>query len=315
MPKKIITVFYIGPECGFKAIQGSIPDHINVITSKPELKSVSKKIKYAHAFIDASMKIPINQKILRLAKKLQVISTATTGSDHIDMIYAKSIGIKVFTLKEDKDLLQNLTPAAELSWALLMAVARKITAASKHVNSGLWNRDDFPGIMLKEKTLGIVGCGRLGQWMARYGSAFGMNVQGYDPFVKPWPKSIKKISLDQLFMTSDFISIHVHLTNETKGLISSDLIGIIKKGAILINTSRGKIIDELALLNALKSNQIAGAGLDVLDGEPYIKAHPLVEYSINNSNLIITPHCGGYSPDAVKIVCQRAMEKVITYLN
>ena len=310
-----MKIIYLGPIEGFDNINSYVSKNIIVNNCPVDKNILINQIKDADGLIDASMKIAINEDILKKSKKLKVISTATTGSDHIDMVYAKSMGIKVFTLKEDKDLLQNLTPAAELSWALLMAVARKITAASKHVNSGLWNRDDFPGIMLKEKTLGLVGCGRLGQWMARYGNAFGMNVQGYDPFVKPWPKLIKKISLDQLFMTSDFISIHVHLTNETKGLISRDLIGIIKQGSILINTSRGKLIDELALLNALKSNQIAGAGLDVLDGEPYIKAHPLVEYSKNNSNLIITPHCGGYSPDAVKIVCQRAMEKAITYLN
>jgi len=310
-----MKIIYLGPIEGFDNINSYVSKNIIVNNCPVDKDILINQIKDADGLIDASMKIAINEDILKKSKKLKVISTATTGSDHIDMVYAKSMGIKVFTLKEDKDLLQNLTPAAELSWALLMAVARKITAASKHVNSGLWNRDDFPGIMLKEKTLGIVGCGRLGQWMARYGNAFGMNVQGYDPFVKPWPKLIKKINLDQLFMTSDFISIHVHLTNETKGLISRDLIGIIKQGSILINTSRGKLIDELALLNALKSNQITGAGLDVLDGEPHIEDHPLVEYSKNHSNLIITPHCGGYSPDAVKIVCQRAMEKAITYLN
>ena len=310
-----MNILYLGPNEGFEALI-SMSYEDTIITNCPITeKDLKNQIKKVDCLIDASMKIPINHNILNQADRLKVISTATTGSDHIDMTYVISRQIKVFTLKEDKDILKNLTPAAELSWALLMAVARKITAASKHVNNGLWNRDNFPGIMLKEKTLGIIGCGRIGQWMARYGRAFDMNIQGYDPFIEPWPENIKKINLDQLFETSDFISIHVHLTNDTRGLINKKLIKIINPGAILINTSRGGLLDEEALLDALESNNIAGAGLDVLDGEPYISDHPLVQYSKNHSNLIITPHCGGYSPDAIRIVSQRALEKVINYLN
>jgi len=158
-----MKIIYLGPIEGFDNINSYVSKNIIVNNCPVDKNILINQIKDADGLIDASMKIAINEDILKKSKKLKVISTATTGSDHIDMVYAKSMGIKVFTLKEDKDLLQNLTPAAELSWALLMAVARKITAASKHVNSGLWNRDDFPGIMLKEKTLGIVGCGRLGQ--------------------------------------------------------------------------------------------------------------------------------------------------------
>ena len=310
-----MKILYLGPNEGFESISDHSSEKINLYNCPIDKNIFDKEIKDSDGLIDASMKIPINDEIENISNKLKVISTATTGSDHIDIEFVESLGIKVFTLKTDKDLIGSLTPAAELSWALLLGVARKITSASNHVKSGLWVRENFPGIMLKGKTLGIVGCGRIGQWLARYANAFDMNVQGYDPYLEPWPKNIKRKKLDELFMSSDFISVHVHLTNKTRKLISKKLLNIIKPGSILINTSRGGLIDEEALLQALKSKRLAGAGLDVLDGEPNISKHPLVDYSRKNENLIITPHCGGYSPDAIKLVSQRALEKAVSYLS
>ncbi len=151
--------------------------------------------------------------------------------------------------------------------------------------------------------------------MSRYGHAFGMNVVGYDPHVDPWPTGIEQLPIEQVFETSDVISIHVHLSEETRGLVSSSLIRRIKRGAILINTSRGGIANEAAILQALESGQLGSVGLDVLDGEPEIKDHPLVTYAQQHNNLLITPHCGGYSPDAIRLVCRRAAEKILPYLD
>ncbi|MBH11253.1 MAG: hydroxyacid dehydrogenase [Candidatus Marinimicrobia bacterium] len=310
-----MKILYLGPKQGFETIQQNLSKNITIKNCLANRKILTNEIKDADGLIDASMKVPIDLKILKSSKKLKVISTATTGSDHIDIQSAESMGINVLTLKNDKDLLRNLTPAAELTWALLMNVARKVISASKHVNNGSWVRENFPGIMLKDKTLGIVGCGRIGQWISKYGNAFGMNVQGYDPFVKPWPNQIKRKSLEELFVSSDFITIHVHLTKDTRKLINSRLMGTIKPGAVLINTSRGGLIDEKALLKALISKRLSGAGLDVLDGEPNISNHPLVNYARKNDNLIITPHCGGFSLDALQLVCQRAFDKAVTYLD
>jgi D-3-phosphoglycerate dehydrogenase len=116
--------------------------------------------------------------------------------------------------------------------------------------------------------------------------------------------------LEELVSTSDVITVHVHLSEETRGLLSADLIGRIKPGAIFLNTSRGALADEAALLDALKSGRLAAAGLDVLEGEPEVADHPLRRYAQTHDNLLITPHCGGFSPDAVRVVCRRAAEKI-----
>ena len=176
-------------------------------------------------------------------------------------------------------------------------------------------REEFPGIMLNGRILGLIGCGRLGQWMSRYGTAFGMKVLGFDPHVDPWPESIEKTTLPDLVANSDVISVHAHLSDETRGLLSGKMLATIKPGAIVVNTSRGAIIDEAALLAGLKCGRIGAAGVDVLDGEPDIDQHPLVIYSRDHDNMIVTPHIGGFSSDAVRLVCRRAAEKIITQLG
>jgi phosphoglycerate dehydrogenase-like enzyme len=176
-------------------------------------------------------------------------------------------------------------------------------------------REEFPGIMLNGRTLGVVGCGRIGQWMARYARAFGMEVLGHDPVINPWPDGITQVPLTRLVETADFITVHVHLTDETRGLISAELFSRMKPGAVFINTSRGPLADEAALLRALEDGRLAAAGLDVLDGEPDIASHPLLLYSRSHDNLLITPHCGGFSPDAVRRVCALAADKIVHELE
>ncbi len=308
-------VIYLGPKEGFDAAYEVLKSHAELINIRTEQEEIIKALSSADALLDASMKVSITDAMIKNAPHLKLISCATTGSDHIHRTEITQRGIQVYTLKEDPKIIQNLTPAAELSWALLLACARKLTAAAEHVRNGNWVREEFPGVMLKGKQLGIVGCGRIGNWMAHYAHAFGMRVVGYDPYLAEFPEEIKKTDLLSLFKTSDFISVHVHLTKDTKGLISSELFSKIKRGAIFINTSRGGLIDETSLLDALKSGRIAAAGLDVLDGEPDIAEHSLVKYARSHSNLIITPHCGGFSPDAVKIVCRHAAGKIIKHLT
>jgi D-3-phosphoglycerate dehydrogenase len=269
----------------------------------------------ADALVDASMKVRITDEMVRKALNLKIISCATTGSDHIDRTEIENRGIQLRTLKEDRNFLKNLTPAAEHSWSLLMACSRKLPAAFDHVKSGMWDRENFPGIMLKGKKIGIIGCGRIGSWMGRYANAFGMEIFGYDPYVDPLPENFTKSELNELMSNCDFITVHVHLTDETKRLVSRECFEVIKPGCIFINTSRGSVIDQVALLEFLKNGHMLAAGLDVLEGEPDTDHNPLVEYARNHDNLIITPHCGGFSPDAVAMVSVHAARKVIKSLG
>lgn len=303
-------VVYTGGPDGFEATRETLSGVAEVIHTPSEKEALSEALKSAHGLLDASMKVRITNELIQSAQVLKVISCATTGSDHIERERIHARKIPVFTLKEDRELLNNITPAAELSWALLLACARRLVSAVIHVRDGNWIRESFPGIMLNGKQLGIIGCGRIGSWMAKYANAFGMDVVGYDPYLEAFPDHIKNISLDRMFSTSHFVTIHVHLSDETIGLVSSELISQAKQGLVLINTSRGPIVDQTALLDGLQSGRIGAAGLDVLTGEPEIEGHPLIEYAKTHDNLLITPHCGGYSPDALKFVCSHAAGKI-----
>jgi D-3-phosphoglycerate dehydrogenase len=303
-------VIYLGAKEGFEATQHALAGSAEVVHVAAEPDDVAAALREADGVLDASMKVKLTPEMLRAAQKLKIISCATTGSDHIARDGLQQRGISVRTLKEDPEVLRNITPAAELSFTLLVALARKLPAAVKHVTQGGWTREQFPGVMLRGKTLGLVGCGRIGGWMARYARAFDMDVVGCDPFLQTFPDTIRKAALAEVFSQSDFVSIHVHLSPETTGLVTKALIQSMKPGAFLINTSRGAIVDEQALLAGLESGRLGGAGLDVLEGEPDTANHPLVRYAQSHDNLLITPHIGGFSPDAVRVVCAHAAGKI-----
>jgi D-3-phosphoglycerate dehydrogenase len=306
----------LGPPEGFEGVSLALDGATRAEHVEAETKQISLALKQADGLIDASMRIKITAEMLQDAPRLRIISCATTGSDHIALDAADGRGIEIRTLREDPELLRELTPAAELSWALLMACARRLVPAVAHVKEGKWRREQFAGIMLRGRTLGLVGCGRIGQWMARYAAAFGMRVVGYDPHVDPWPVAIERVAtvLD-VADQADVLSVHVHLSDATRELISAEVFDRMRVGSIFINSSRGAVADEAALLKALESGRLAAAGVDVLEGEPQVEAHPLLRYARANDNLLITPHCGGYSPDAVRIVCRRAAEKVVERLR
>lgn len=133
--------------------------------------------------------------------------------------------------------------------------------------------------MLRGRTIGIVGCGRIGEWISHYATAFGMRVLGYDPYLSTWPETIQPSTLDELLPQSDFISVHVPLNDETQRLLGPHEFALIKPGAILVNSSRGEVLDEDELLRALVNKRLGAGGLDVLTGEPNTEYHPLVEYA------------------------------------
>lgn len=304
------VVIYLGSPEGAEAAAKVLHGTADVHNVAPTPDAVALALVDADALLDASMKVRITESMLGAASRLKIISCATTGSDHIARDGLSERNIEVRTLREDPQLLRNITPAAELSWALLMACARRLKGALRHVEGGAWSREEFPGIMLNGRTLGLIGCGRIGGWMARYAQAFGMRVLAHDPYQTVLPQGVAASPLRELVGQSDFVSIHVHLSEETRGLVSGELLEACKPGMILINTSRGAIVDERALLDALRSGRVGAAGVDVLEGEPDIAAHPLVVYARSHDNMLITPHCGGFSPDAVRVVTARAAEKI-----
>jgi D-3-phosphoglycerate dehydrogenase len=309
------TILYLGAEAGAEAAAEVIGDRARLLTVPAVPDAVAAAIGSCDAILDASMKVRLTDEMLAGATGLKIISCATTGSDHIARTELDRRNIPVRTLREDRELLLNLTPAAELSWALVLACARRLPAAAAHVKAGGWTRELFPGMMLNRRRMGIVGCGRIGTWVSRYALAFGMRVTGYDPHLKALPAGIEPLALPELVAASDVISVHVPLTPETTGLIAARLLESVTPGAILVNTSRGAVVDEAALLRALEGGRLGAAGLDVLADEPDVEKSALLDYARRHDNLIITPHCGGFSPDAVRVVCRRAAEKIMERLG
>lgn len=262
----------------------------------------------------------IDQELLDKAPHLHTIVSATTGRDHIDTTYAKKKGIAVLSLFGETEFLNSVTATAELSWGLLLSLVRRIPAAVQHVKEGDWHRDSFKGSELAGLRLGIIGLGRLGRMVAAYGHTFRMNVSAYDPLLTEWPDSIEQhTQLTELFKKSDVVSVHAPLNEITSGMIDESLFKRLPDGAVFINTSRGELVNEDALLEALQNGPLAGAALDVIrdenaaTGKP-IKS-PLIDYALGHSNLIITPHIGGATKTSMERTEVFMANKLRAHLN
>ena len=244
---------------------------------------------------------PITAKVLAAAKKLKVVAKHGAGVDNIDIAAATQAGVVVISAAG-----VNSEAVAECTIGLFLALARSIPMADRQVRAGGWPR--FAGLELARKTVGIVGFGQIGRLVAARLSGFDMKVIAYDAYVTA--DAAKKLGaelvpLDRLLAEADYVSLHVPLTKETRGLIGAKQLEGMKKGAFLVNVSRGGIVDEAALHEALKTKVIAGAALDVFDKEPPV-THPLFELD----NFIAAPHMAGYTMEAVTetgMVCARGM--------
>lgn len=263
-------------------------------------------ITHVHAYhlLIIRLGLQVNEKVLNSGQELLSIATPTTGLDHIDTEMADRLGVTVLSLKGERQFLENVYATAEHTFALLLSLIRRLPASFESVKAYQWRRDSFRGNELNGKILGIVGCGRLGSMVARYGLAFGMEVHAYDPYLGKLPHGINQAkTLIELLNKSDVVTIHVPLNDETRGMFSESIFSTMKPGTWLINTSRGDVINEEALFDALKSGQLAGAALDVIQNEHNLaqqKSHPLVEYASSHDNLIITPHIGGATYESVE---------------
>jgi D-3-phosphoglycerate dehydrogenase len=245
----------------------------------------------------------VTRDMIANAPQLKAIVTPTTGHDHIDLEAASSRNIPVFSLFGQAEFLKQVHSSAEHSFALLLSLIRRIPAASNSVKQGRWEQQAFRGHELYGKTIGIVGFGRIGSKMAAYANGFSMNILAYDPYVDTYPLFVHRLkSLDELMTTCDIVSIHVPLNRETQGMIGARELTLLPQRAIVINTARGAVIDETALLSHLQSGHLQGAGLDVLTNEHLIlqQSHALIEYARSHDNLLITPHIGGTAEEAIE---------------
>jgi len=252
--------------------------------------------------------VQADDALMAHAPKLRVIGRAGVGVDNIDADAATRRGIVVMNTPG-----ANAVAVAELTLGLMLAMARKIPAANASMHAGRWEKKTLQGMELRGKTLGILGLGRIGLEVARRAKGFGMEILGSDPFVSAAvarENGIKLVPLDELMAGSDYLTLHVGLTPQTTGVINTKTLATMKKGVRIINCARGELVEDAALVEALKSGQVAGAALDVFAVEP-LKNSPYFEMD----NVILTPHIAGSTAEAQEAVGIQIARQVREYLK
>lgn len=235
----------------------------------------------------------VTKEIINAGHKLKLIGRAGTGVDNIDVRAATTKGILVVNTPGG-----NTISTAELAMAHILSLARNIPQANASLKAGRWERSSYTGTELAGKTLGVIGVGKIGREVAKWSKGFGMNVIGYDPVVSEQSaraSGIEPVLLDDLYKQADFITLHTPFTKETDHLIDAVALAKCKKGVRIINCARGGIVDENALLDALKTGHVAGAALDVLEQEPPVDASLELR---KHPSVIMTPHLGAATIDA-----------------
>jgi D-3-phosphoglycerate dehydrogenase len=256
--------------------------------TKEELKSTLFETKTKYLFTNPNKQSFILDEEVLKDSNIKVINTCSTGTNHIDMKYCKENNIEVWHLARDYELINQLPSTAEHAFGLMLSLIRKIPMSFHSVRDGNWDYEPYIGRQLKGLTVGIIGYGRLGKMMETYCHAFGMTVKIHDPYEG-------YDDLDLVLRESDVISLHVHVTGKTVGMINGNTIKRMKKKPYLINTSRGEIVYEKKVIEAIENGNLSGYATDVITDEfGNIHNSKLVEFSMNpTNNVIITPHVGG----------------------
>ncbi|HEV2326717.1 MAG TPA: hydroxyacid dehydrogenase [Terracidiphilus sp.] len=283
------------------------------VSLQPELwKSAAllkKEIRNCRALIVRNQ-TPVTAELLAPATELLVVGRAGVGLDNIDVKAAEQAGIVLASTPD-----QNAISAAELTMGMILSLARMIPAADRDTKQGNWNRQKFVGMELYDKTLGVVGAGKIGYLTARRGLAFGMKILAYDPYLSPdnillSDLRAELVSLDELLSRADVVSCHLPATPDTNGLMNGARFSKMKPGALFVNTSRGAVVVEADLVAALKSSTLGGAALDVRENEPpapgELEALP---------NVILTPHIAAFTRAAQDRVTRAVCEDVARVLD
>ena len=261
------------------------------------------RIEEAELVINVRSSSKFTERVFAACPKLRLVSVWGTGTDHIDLPAAARHGVTVTNTPG-----VSAVSIAEHTLALLLAVSRQIPKIDAEIRTGDWPRGR--SVELNGKTCGIVGLGAIGTRFARLAAGIGLRVIGWTMHPREIP-GIEMVELDELYRTSDVISVHLRLSPQTEGMIGTREFALMKKSAILVNTARGAIVDEASMLSALSDGTIAGAGLDVFTVEPLPAGHPLTKLS----NVVITPHCAGITPEALEAGLRLSVENIWSFLG
>lgn len=291
MPKPTIYVTRELPERGLKIIRENFDAEVWPDYAPPPKEVITKKAEKADGLVTL-LSDKIDVEVFEVAPKLKIVAQMAVGFDNINIQEATKRGIYVTNTPE---VLTDTT--ADFAWTLLMAVARRVVEADKYVRTGQWKVSWHPNMIIGRDihgaAIGIVGAGRIGCAVAKRTRGFKMKILYYDVVRRPEIEKIgaKRVELTELLRESDFVSVHVPLIKETFHLINAEKLKLMKKTAYLINNSRGSVVDEKALYEALRSGKIAGAGLDVFEQEPTPMNNPLLKLE----NVVVAPHVSSAS--------------------
>jgi glyoxylate reductase len=312
MPKPKVYVTRELPERGLKIIRKYFETEVWTEYAPPPKKLIIEKAKNVDALAPL-LSDKIDAEVFDAAPKLKIVAQMAVGFDNIDVQEATRRGIYVTNTPE---VLTDTT--ADFAWALLMAVARRVVEADKYVRAGQWKVGWHPSMMqgrdVYNATIGIVGAGRIGYAVAKRATGFGMKILFYDVVPRPEIEKdfgAKKVDLDTLFRESDFICIHVPLMKETHHLVNAERLKLMKKTAYLINNSRGPVVDEKALYEALKEGRIAGAGLDVFEQEPTPMDNPLLKLD----NVVVAPHISSASYETRSKMAEMVADNLVAFFE
>lgn len=257
-------------------------------------------------------KVFIGSKVIDAARSLKVICTASTGTNHIDKAYAAEKGLPILSLTEEREVINRISSTAELAFALTMAGLRHVVRSHNAVLAGEWDYTRYIGRQMNCLTIGVIGYGRLGAMYARYCQEFGARVLVSDPYKAVDREGLEQVKdLSMLLRDSDVIAIHVHVTDETQGMMNGKCFAQMKKDVLLVNTSRGDIVNETDLVCFLRAAPQARVATDVLADEIRNRlASPLLQYAHESEQVIITPHIGGMSREAQEIAYGHAAHRL-----
>jgi len=261
----------------------------------------------------------IDEEVLSAAPRLRAVVSPTTGLNHVDLRAAEARGVSVLSLRGETDFLKEVRATAEHTVGLMLALMRHIPAAAEDVRAGAWARDRFVGSELHERAVGVVGYGRLGRIVARYLACFGARVTVTDPHLDraELEPGVGAASLPELLEGSRLVTLHADLNEDNHGFVGRAEFASMPPGALFVNTARGELVDEGALLEALRSGRLAGAALDVLAGESSagMAGHPLVDYAREHGNLLITPHLGGATGESMERTERFMAARLLEFLS
>jgi glyoxylate reductase len=312
VPKPKVYVTRELPERGLKTIKERFDAEVWPEYAPPPKKTIVEKAKDVDA-LATLLSDKIDAEVFDAAPKLKMIAQLAVGFDNVDVQEATKRGIYVSNTPE---VLTDTT--ADFAWTLLMALARRVVEADKYIRMGKWKVGWHPAMLqgrdVYGATMGIVGAGRIGYAVAKRATGFSMKILFYDVIPRPEMEKdfgAKKVDLDELLKQSDFVSVHVPLMKETHHLINAEKLRLMKKTAYLINNSRGPVVDEKALYEALNEGRIVGAGLDVFEQEPTSLANPLLKLD----NVVVAPHISSASYETRSKMAEMVADNLIAFFE